>query len=157
MSDEKARSFKDQSSQDIVDDDDDDDDVPPCYSPPAYSIASLSEVSVVETLDIAAEDDSRQTSILFEGLRTPFYSSFYTVSDIIGLAIEDEKSHLDTGLGPRTSAFIQTFMRPNAQPSLVNVKRGPTAPQGGGNVQEVPTDLQSVSLDIVVMVVGGKN
>lgn len=79
MSDEKTSSFMDWSAQEIVDDDDD---VPPCYSPPAYSIASLSEVSVVETLDIAAEDDSRQDTFPSEGLKIPWYSSLDTISDI---------------------------------------------------------------------------
>lgn len=76
---------------------------------------------------------------------------------MLELALEDEKPFLDTGIGSRSSAFIQTFMRPNVQPSLVNVRRGPTAPLEAVSVDEFSTDLQSVSLDIVVMVVGGKS
>ncbi|KAE8370947.1 UDP-Glycosyltransferase/glycogen phosphorylase [Aspergillus caelatus] len=110
-------------------------DPPPAYSPPASSIAS-SEASLW-TVEPDFAPDFTNASQRGSGWAT----------------VHEFSTHL--GCGSRTSAFIQAFLRPKAQPRLVNVRcNSQILPEDGPSDRQVRPELRGVPLDIVIMVVG---
>ncbi|PWY64607.1 UDP-Glycosyltransferase/glycogen phosphorylase [Aspergillus eucalypticola CBS 122712] len=68
-------------------------------------------------------------------------------------AAEDEKFSLNPDLAARTSAFIQSFMRPKAQARLVSVGLDEKEPQHTGQFTQTRENVTPPPLDIVLMVV----
>ncbi|PYI00855.1 UDP-Glycosyltransferase/glycogen phosphorylase [Aspergillus sclerotiicarbonarius CBS 121057] len=120
---------------------DDISDPPPAYSPPPYSTVS-SEVSLWTVEPDFAPDFTNESH------------KGDNVANVDGL-VQDNDFNTNVGLASRTSAFIQAFMRPKAQPRLVNVGTESTSVQGNGpSVPEIPVGFTAAPMDIVIMVVG---
>ncbi|RAK96845.1 glycosyltransferase [Aspergillus ibericus CBS 121593] len=111
---------------------------PPAYSPPAYSTVS-SEVSLW-----TVEPDF-----------APYFTNESHKGDNVASADDNVTFDTHIGLGPRTSAFIQAFMRLRLQPRLVHVGTDSTSLQGNDtSIPEIPVGFTAAPMDIVIMVVG---
>ncbi|KAE8332618.1 glycosyltransferase family 1 protein [Aspergillus sergii] len=127
-------------------------DPPPAYSPPACSIAS-SEASLW-TVEPDFAPDFTNTSQQESGCAT--VECLDRIANILP-AIWEENQEFSTNIrsGSRTSAFIQAFLRPKAQPRLVSVRSDPHAlPEDRPSDRQIRSELRGVPLDIVIMVAG---
>ncbi|KAB8258746.1 hypothetical protein BDV32DRAFT_139333 [Aspergillus pseudonomiae] len=113
-------------------------DPPPAYSPRASSIAS-SETSLWTVEPDFAPD---------------FTNTFQQGSDCATVC-ENQQFITDPGSGSRTSAFIQAFLRPKAQPRLINLQSDShSLLEDGPSDRQPRSELRGAPLDIVIMVVG---
>ncbi|PWY90414.1 UDP-Glycosyltransferase/glycogen phosphorylase [Aspergillus sclerotioniger CBS 115572] len=105
-------------------------DPPPAYSARPYSAAS-SEASLLTVEPDFAPDFTNESN---KGGNVASFDDFNT----------------NVGLGSRTSAFIQAFMRPKVQPRMVNLGLG----ENDTSVSEIRDGSAAAPMDIVIMVVG---
>ncbi|KNG85601.1 hypothetical protein ANOM_006498 [Aspergillus nomiae NRRL 13137] len=121
-------------------------DPPPAYSPRASSIAS-SEASLWTVEPDFAPDF---TNIFQQG------KCLDRIANILfAMPKENQQFITDLRSGSRTSAFIQAFLRPKAQPRLINLQSDSHAlPEDGLSDRQPRSELRGAPLDIVIMVVG---